>query len=395
MATASKAEFQGQTETDIRDLFTCAGFDVPSVVSAAPGRVNVIGEHIDYNGGLVLPAAIDKWVRVGFKSRDDQIVRLYSEQNPEARVEFSLSDSLAPVEKCWGNYARGVIAGLREKGIESPGFDAVVSSTVPVGGGLSSSAALEAAIGRGVLRMLDLEMDGLELARLCQKAEHVYANVPCGLMDQAAVILSKEGMLLKLDCLDDSFEHAPFSDPDWALLIINSRVKHELNDGGYAARRDACHAAARILGVDTLREIDPDSLDATLAHPELTEEMQRCVRHAVTEIKRTLDTVAALGELDYLSAGKFMNESHASLRDDYKVSCEELDFIAALVQELPGVAGCRMTGGGFGGSAIALLKSDQTERVAKVVQEKYEEAFGIDAEIFETRPAPGAIAWNV
>lgn len=395
MTTASQTVFQEQTETVIRDLFARAGFGAPSVIAAAPGRVNVIGEHIDYNGGLVLPAAIEKWVRLGLKRRDDQVVRLFSEQDPEARVEFSLKETLHPVAKCWGNYFRGVIAGLQEKGIEVPGFDAVVSSTVPVGGGLSSSAALEAAVGKGILCLLGKEMDGLELARLCQKAEHVYANVPCGLMDQAAVILSKEGTLLKLDCLDDSFEHAPFTDPEWALLIINSCVKHELNDGGYAARRDACHSAASILGVDTLREVEVTELESALARPELNDEMRRCVRHAVTEIQRTLDTVAALENRDYLAAGKLMNESHASLRDDYKVSCEELDFIAALVQELPGVAGCRMTGGGFGGSAIALLKSDQAEAVTKVVAAKYKEAFEIDAEIFETRPAGGVTAWKL
>ncbi|EDY81178.1 galactokinase [Verrucomicrobiia bacterium DG1235] len=382
-----------ETLSELKALFTEAGFGAPEVFGCAPGRVNVIGEHIDYNGGLVLPAAIDRWVRVAMSRRSDGKVRLISAQSTDAMVEFSVSVDLAPEGKSWGNYVKGVVAGLLKEGIEVPGFDAVVNSTVPVGGGLSSSAALEAVFGKMILTLIGVEMEDIALAKLCQKAEHDFAGVPCGLMDQAAVILCEEGKLLMLDCVDDSFQHASFDDPDWGLLIINSCVSHELSDGGYAARRDACHEAARILGVDTLREVDPAKLEEVLQTPGLTEEMRRYVRHVVTEIARTLETVKVLSERDYKRAGELLNASHASLRDDYRVSCVELDFIAALAQKQEGVAGCRMTGGGFGGSAIALVRRDCVDTLTALIEERYRAEFGIEPKIFETRPMGGARAW--
>ncbi len=375
-------------------LFSESGFGTPEVFGVAPGRVNVIGEHIDYNGGLVLPAAIDRWVHVAIRRREDGLVRLVSAQAPGEVLEFSANDELAPEGRSWGNYVKGVITGLKGAGFAVPGFEAAVNSTVPVGGGLSSSAALEAVFSKAILTLIGEDMDKLELAKLCQKAEHDFAGVPCGLMDQAAVILCEEGKLLMLDCVDDSFQHAPFEDPDWGLLIINSCVSHELSDGGYAVRRDGCHAAAKILGVETLREIDPAKLDEALAHPELSEEMKRYVRHAVTEIARTLETVEALGERDYARAGELLNASHASLRDDYRVSCPELDFIAALAQSQEGVAGCRMTGGGFGGSAIALVRRDCVDSLTRLIDERYQAEFGIEPKIFETRPMGGTRAWK-
>lgn len=376
-------------------LFSEAGFGAPEVLAVAPGRVNVIGEHIDYNGGLVLPAAIDRWVHVAMRRRDDGLIRLVSSHAREEEVEFRVDDELSPEGKGWGNYVKGVVTGLKNAGFAVPGFEAAVMSTVPVGGGLSSSAALEAVFGKAILTLVGEDMDGLALAKLCQKAEHDFAGVPCGLMDQAAVILCEEGKLLMLDCVDNSFEHAAFDDPDWGLLIINSCVSHELSDGGYAARRDGCHAAARILGVETLREIAPADLERVLGREELTGPMRRYVRHAVTEIERTLQTVEALGKRDYARAGRLLNLSHASLRDDYGVSCPELDFICELAQGQTGVAGCRMTGGGFGGSAIALVRRDCVEALTRLVEASYRDRFGIDAKIFETRPMGGTRAWRV
>lgn len=376
-------------------LFTRSGFGTPEVLGQAPGRVNVIGEHIDYNGGLVLPAAIDRWVNVAFRFRDDNLVRLVSSHAPGEVVEFSTDEELAAEGRSWGNYVKGVVTGLKAAGIKVPGFEAAVHSTVPVGGGLSSSAALEAVFGKTILTALGEEMDGIALAKLCQKAEHDFAGVPCGLMDQAAVILCEEGKLLMLDCVDDSFQHAAFDDPDWGLLIVNTCVSHELCDGGYAVRRDGCHAAARILGVDTLREIDPENLEETLKHPDLTPEMIRYVRHAVTEIARTIEAVKVFGEGNYARVGELLNESHASLRDDYRVSCPELNFVAELAQSQEGVAGCRMTGGGFGGSAIALVRRDRVAKLSALIEARYLAEFGIEAKIFETRPMGGTRAWKV
>lgn len=380
---------------ELAALFRKAGFGEPEVVGYAPGRVNVIGEHVDYNGGLVLPAAIDRWVQVALRRREDRQVRLVSAQAPDDPAAFSLDDPLVPVGRRWHNYPKGVIACLREEGVEAPGFDAVVSSTVPVGGGLSSSAALEAVFGKAILALNGQEMDPLRLAKVCQQAEHRFAGVPCGLMDQAAVILCEEGKLLLLDCLDDSFTHARFDDPDWVLLIINSCVSHELSDGGYAARRDACHEAARRLGVGTLRELPLEGLEDAVGREELDEEMRRYTRHVVTEVDRTRKMVVALRERDYAAAGRLLNAGHASLRDDYRVSCPELDFIAQLAQGLEGVAGCRLTGGGFGGSAIALARRERADEVAREVGRQYQAAFGIEAKRFVTRPMGGARAWRL
>ncbi len=376
------------------EAFGEAGLGRPEVVAVAPGRVNVIGEHIDYNGGLVLPAAIDRWTALAVKRRFDGKVAIRSMHGDADPIEFSVNDIRKSPNRCWSNYPKGVLVGLQAKGVEVPGFDAMLVSNVPVGGGLSSSAALEAVFGKAVLELVGVEMDPLDLARLCQKAEHDFADVPCGLMDQAAVILCEEGHLLLLDCQDDTFSQARFDDPDWGLLIINSCVSHELSDGGYAARRDMCHRAADLLGVGTLREVPLAALPQALETPGLSEGMVRCVRHAVTEIDRTLKAVDALEARNYSEAGKLLNASHASLRDDFKVSCPELDFIAATVQNLPGVAGCRMTGGGFGGSAIALLRRDSTAEVSARIAEAYKAEFGIEAKIFETRPMGGAQAWK-
>lgn len=395
MKTLEFPQAEDAVAETLRALSAEAGFGAPEIFGAAPGRVNVIGEHIDYNGGLVLPAAIDRYVHIGLRRREDAKVRLVSAQAPGEVVEFEVSRDLKPEGKSWGNYVKGVVVGLLKAGFEVPGFEASVSSTVPVGGGLSSSAALEAVFAKTLLTVTGKAdaMEDIDLARLCQQAEHDFAGVPCGLMDQAAVILCEEGKLLLLDCVDDSFQHAPFEDPDWSLLIINSCVSHELSDGGYAVRRDGCHAAARILGVETLREVDPSTLDETLRNPRFTEDMVRYVRHAVTEIARTQEAVQSLGNKDYARAGELLNASHASLRDDFRVSCPELDFIAELAQGETGVAGCRMTGGGFGGSAIALVRHDTVEALTKLIEEKYAERFGIQAKIFETRPMGGTCAW--
>jgi galactokinase len=358
----------------------------PSHVAVAPGRVNVIGEHVDYNGGWVLPAAIERYMVMAVRPRSDGKVRIADENFPGV-TEFSI-DELERTSD-WSRYIRGVMFGLKEAGYELTGFDGYLDSTIPVGGGLSSSAAIEAATGLAMLAMIGEEMDRFELAKLCQTAEHDYAGVPCGIMDQAAVLNCKEGHLLFLDCEAESFEHAAFDAPDWRLMIINSGVAHELADGEYGKRRAACHKAAEILGVANLRQIALDDLDSALANESLDEEMVRAVRHNVTENDRTHKTVKALSEGEINVAGKLLNLSHDSLRDDYRVSCDELDFIAETAQHLPGVAGCRMTGGGFGGSCIALVHRDSVPSVAGSITTAYQKKFGHRPAIFKTAPERG------
>jgi len=363
-----------------------------TVVAAAPGRVNLIGEHVDYNGGWVLPAAIERWIVAAAAPRDDGVVALHDDRTGET-AHFLVTELGRTPQRSWSNYVRGVLAGFTALGLQLPGFSLTISSTIPLGGGLSSSAALEAVVARVVGQLFGWETTPLQLAKLCQKAEHDYAGVPCGLMDQAAVLMSREAHLLLLDCANEAVSFVPFSNPDWQILIINSGVAHELADGEYAQRRAACHQAAGTLGVKSLRELDSSCLPRI--GRILNEEMNRCVRHVLTENERTLEAVAAFGRNDLPEVGRLLNASHASLRDDYRVSCPELDFIAATTQRIEGVAGCRMTGGGFGGSAVALVQSAVIKSVSNTITTDFTARYGRAPGIFVTRPTAGAIAWPI
>ena len=361
----------------------------PALLAIAPGRVNVIGEHVDYNGGWVLPAAIDRHLVLAVAPRRDDLVRLAT-ADFEGVIEFDGTDLSPGRAKDWSRYVRGVMSGLVRAGHPVPGFDACVVSTIPVGGGLSSSAALEAATALAGLALTGSEMDRFAIAKLCQRAEHDYAGVPCGIMDQAAVLCCQAGHLLLLDCETETFVQTPMPAQAWSLLIINSGVSHELASGEYAQRRSACEQAAKRLRVPSLRHVKPDDLPVALEFPGLTEEMRRCVRHVVTENDRTQRCVAALRADDIATTGKLLNASHASLRDNYRVSCEELDFIAAAAQAEAGVAGCRMTGGGFGGSCVALVRREQAEAVVRRVGESFRVRYGRVPAAFVTSAAAGA-----
>ncbi len=361
----------------------------PALLAVAPGRVNVIGEHVDYNGGWVLPAAIDRCLVLAVAPRPDDRVRLAT-ADFEGVLEFDRTDLAPGRARDWSRYVRGVMAGLAAAGHVVPGFDACIASTIPVGGGLSSSAALEAATGLAGLALAGGEMDRFALAKLCQRAEHDYAGVPCGIMDQAAVLCCEAAHLLLLDCEAETFVQTPLASAAWSLLIINSGVAHELASGEYARRRAACEQAAQRLRLPSLRHLPESGLDAALAVPGLTEEMRRCVRHVVTENARTQRCVAALAAGDFRAAGALVNASHASLRDDYRVSCDELDAIAAAAQAEPAVAGCRMTGGGFGGSCIALVQAEHAADVMRRVGDAFAARFGRRPTAFVTPAAAGA-----
>jgi galactokinase len=373
----------------VREQFKMNFGDDAEIVVFAPGRVNVIGEHVDYNGGWVLPAAIDRFLVMAVKARPGNQVRLAT-ATYDGRVEFTLNDLAPNRSRKWDRYVRGVLAGIIGAGHELPGFDACFESSIPIGGGLSSSAAFEAATGLAALELSGGEMDRFALAKLCQHAEHEYAGVPCGIMDQAAVLNCEAGHLLFLDCETETFEQAPFKADGWRLMIINSGVAHELADGEYGKRRKACHDAAEILGVSSLRHISLEELEAALGNPALTAEMVKCVRHNVTENDRTHKAVAALAAGDIAEAGRQMNLSHASLRDDYRVSCDELDYIVEIAQPEEGVAGCRMTGGGFGGSCIALVREDAADSVKDKIASAYKQRFGKSPKIFLTTPETSA-----
>lgn len=369
-------------------LFSQRFAQEPSGVWSAPGRANLIGEHTDYNGGFVFPFALLHRTYVALTKRDDGVIRIISEQ--EGKPWQGRLDDVAPGNVSgWAAYVAGVAWALKEAGYAVGGFDAAVASCVPYGAGLSSSAALEA----GVAVALDAEF-GLGLAgtaeipndegrkvlvAACIRAENEIAGANTGGMDQSASLRSREGHLLLLDCLDQTVSHVPFdlASAGLALLIIDTRAPHQLVDGQYGARRATCEAAAQTLGVATLREVaDSDesleSVFARLAVPGALEEgqevevAQRRVRHVLGDIARVheVETLLATGET--AAVGPVLTQAHASLRDDYEVSCPELD-LAVESANAAGALGGRMVGGGFGGSAIALVKIDQAEAIAQAV----------------------------
>ena len=322
----------------------------PEVLAWAPGRINLIGEHTDYNGGLSLPMAIDLGcvaaARRGTTARD-RIIAL----DLDERTGF---DNSPPPQ--WSRYVTGVLELMRQR-IDAPGVvDILVTSSVPIGAGLSSSAALEVAVATAFEALAGSAIDPLDKARLCQKAEHDYAGTPCGLMDQLVSVFAEEGHAMLIDFRDDSFAHVPAPDK---VLVADSGVRHDLAAGEYAARRAACARACEIFGVDALGELEaPAWEDSRLDH-----ELTRCVRHVVGEIERTRLAATALKLGRLADLGALMFESHRSLRDDYRVSCEEIDAIVDAAVGVEGVHGARMTGGGFGGSVIAIADPQAFDRL--------------------------------
>ncbi|GAB2862338.1 galactokinase [Nocardioides pacificus] len=335
------------------------------VVARAPGRVNVIGEHTDYNAGLCLPLALAHATYAAVARRTDDRVRITSAQ-AEAPWEGTL-DTCGPGDVAgWATYVAGVLWALREDGVAVPGVDVHVESTVPVGAGLSSSAALECSVAVAVVDLLGLPLDrGMRdrLIRACTRAESEVAGAPTGGLDQTVSLLAREGDALLLDFEDGSTRDVPLllDDADLALLVIDTGVSHALVDGGYAARRSDCEEAARRLGVATLRsafESDLDRLD--------DDRLVRRVRHVITENARVEACVAALERHDWPAVGQALMASHVSLRDDFEVSCPELD-VAVDTAVQAGALGARMTGGGFGGSAVALVPQERLAAAVRAV----------------------------
>jgi len=356
----------------------------------APGRVNLIGEHTDYNDGFVLPIAIERETVAAFAPREDRTVCVASLQQDGLDATIDLDSPIEPGEPKWANYPKGVTAGLVARGEALVGCDILFNSTVPIGGGLSSSASLELATAKALLAAAGVTVDDYELALICQKAEHDYAGTPCGIMDQAISVMGQAGRALLLDCRDGAVRQVKFDDPDIAVLVADTQVKHDLTDGGYAARRDQCYAAAAKLGVKMLRDADAATVAAAGDRGTLSGKELMRARHVVGEIQRTLEAVTAMEEGDYATFGRLMYASHASLRDDYEVSCEELDAIVEIARGCEGVYGARMTGGGFGGCAIVLARAASAEAIASAISDGYAERYGRPCPVFATRAAAGA-----
>jgi len=365
----------------------------PRWIAAAPGRVNVIGEHTDYNDGFVLPMAIERYaVMAADRSAGDKDsiqIRDLAEGVEPAMID--LATPIKPGKPKWSNYPRGVIAGFQARGIKSHGLDVLLHSTVPLGGGLSSSAALEVCTATLLEAVTGKTIDPVEKALLCQQAEHEFAGVPCGIMDQFISVMGRENHLLLLDCRSRQTELVPMNDPSVALLIVNTNVKHELGSGEYAKRRAQCETAAKILGVPSLRDADPDALES--AKNKMDDVVYRRARHVIGEIKRTVHAAEGIRASNWPTVGNLMYASHASLRDDYEVSCAELDAVVEIAGNIGikgGVFGCRMTGGGFGGCAVALVETETVEAISKKIGTDYKKKTGIEATIFSSRPAAGA-----
>lgn len=359
---------------------------------SAPGRVNLIGEHTDYNNGLVLPFAIDARASVAAGRNDDGVVRVVSVQRAGAPVELALSDIHPGSDHDWSSYLFGVYWVLAESGLELGGVDLALDSQVPVGAGLSSSAAVECATGLAVAALFGHELASADLARAAQRAENDYVGIPCGLMDQMASATCRAGNVLFFDVGADTTENIPFDTAASGLsvLVIDTRAHHSLADGEYAKRRASCERAAAVLGLDSLRDIDFGELDSALDRLD-DELLRRRVRHIVTENERVRLVVEELRHGGVADIGPDLTASHVSLRDDYEVSSVELDLAvdAALAA---GALGARMTGGGFGGSVVALVPDDDAAAVEAGVAAAFAQRSLTAPVVRSVIPADGARA---
>ncbi|MYS07027.1 galactokinase [Streptomyces sp. SID6041] len=362
----------------------------PDGVWAAPGRVNLIGEYTDFNDGFVLPLALPHTAVAAVSRRDDGILRLHSADVDGGIVQLAV-DSLAPLSGGgWAAYPAGVVWALRAAGHPVTGADVHLASTVPTGAGLSSSAALEVVTALALDELFGLGLSRPELARLAQRAENDFVGVPCGVMDQMASACAVEGHALYLDTRDLSYRQVPFdlAREGLCLLVVDTRVKHALGDGAYAERRAGCEAGARALGARALRDVSAAHLPEALAR--LTDgTVRRYVRHVVTDNARVERTIALLDAGDTRAVGPVLTEGHASLRDDLRVSCAELDLVVATANAA-GALGARMTGGGFGGSAVVLVDADRADAVAAAVGKAFAEAGLAAPGIFPAVPSAGA-----
>ena len=371
--------------SDISNRFTELFGASPEVVAAAPGRVNLIGEHIDYSDGFVLPFAITDTTVVALSRRDDHIIRIASAQKSSEIYETTLEE-LAPLTgESWARYALGVLWVLE---IDT-GVDLLIDGRVPLGAGLSSSAALECSIATAVNHLFGKGLSLAELARATQKAENEYVGVPCGIMDQSVSLMAKSGSALLLDCRDLSSENIPFliAPQGLELLIIDTQAHHKLVDGGYAERRASCEKAVATLGITSLRDISVPEYAARQSELDPVTYIRGF--HAVTEMKRVLDAVEALKANNFSKLGDLLNQSHRSLRDDYTVSCPELNLAVDTALE-QGALGARMVGGGFGGSAIALIKSDSVKKCESAITKAFSDAGFKSPRFFTSLPSDGA-----
>ena len=380
-----------KVQTDIGRRFAEIFGEEPAAVVRAPGRVNLIGEHTDYNDGYVLPVAIDRSVLVAAAPRDDQQVVIHALDFGES-VEFSLDDIRPDQAQTWSNYQRGVAYFLEERGFELPGLNAVVVGDVPIGSGLSSSAAVEVSMAYTWQVLADFKLSRVELALLCQRAENEFVGMNCGIMDQFVSALGQRDHALLIDCRSLDYQPVPLP-PGAAVVVADTMKRRGLVDSEYNTRRQECEEGVRILQrylpeVRSLRDVSVDQFKAQSSKLKIQKVRQRC-RHVIYENERVLKSVAALRAGDLAAFGRLMNASHVSLRDDYQVSCAELDIMVEAAWKVDGVYGSRMTGAGFGGCTVSLVAEEAIEDFRAQVAAAYEEATGIVPQIYVCRAEDG------
>ena len=351
-------------------------FATTPLVAFAPGRINLIGEHTDYQEGFVFPAAVAQGIWVGIQKNELTVCRLYS---MDFAQEFSFElDFISPKNGHWATYVMGMCALMKQSGYEVQGFDMVIGGTIPVGSGLSSSAALSVSIGTAISSLFDFQIPKKNIVLYAQKSEHLYAGVKCGIMDPYASAFGAEGKALLLDCRTNTHQEISVQLGDYSLMLVNTKVKHTLADTAYNKRREACEESVRILQsefpeIKTLRDLSVADLEKV--GQLLPEPLFPKAKHIITECARVHEAATALQAGDLESFGKLLNITHQSLSQDYEVSCAELDFLAEKAQALDFVLGARMMGGGFGGCTLNLVKTSELEAFQAALKDPYEQAF--------------------
>jgi galactokinase len=364
----------------------------PQVVGHAPGRVNIIGEHVDYNDGLVLPFAIAQGITVAARSDQSGSISAHSSAlSADARFAVSVTEPCQPTN--WENYLRGMVHGLRREGVELAGAKLWIGGDLPPASGLSSSAALCVSVGMALTRLAGGCLTRERLAKIAQAAEHQFAGTPCGLMDQMAACFGREDHALLLDCRDLSHQHVPCRPEGLDFVVIPSGVKHALADGTYARRVHACQAAVAAIAaahpsIKSLRDV---SIETLRSHRDrLGDEQFRRARHVVSELARVNDAVRMLKDGNWLRLGELLWQTQDSLRDDYEVSCVEIDELIGLLRERNDVLGARMVGGGFGGIVLAIVQSDRLDDVCDAINTRYYQPRGLAERPFTVTPSAGA-----
>ncbi|MBD5267877.1 MAG: galactokinase [Bacteroides sp.] len=369
----------------IREQFASRFGDAGQMYASA-GRINLIGEHTDYNGGFVFPGAIDKVILAELKPNGSDKVKVYSVDIDEY-AEFGLNEEDAPAQQ-WARYIFGVCREIIKRGGVVKGFDAVFAGNVPLGAGLSSSAALESCFAFALNDLFnDNKIDKFELALIGQSTEHNYCGVNCGIMDQFASVFGKAGNLMRLDCRSLEHEYYPFNPEGYRLVLLDSKVKHELVDSPYNKRRASCEHVASVIGVETLRDASMDDLEKV--KDQISEEDYNRAKYVIEEKQRVLDVCDALQKGDYETVGDRMYKTHEGMSKLYEVSCVELDYLNDIAKEC-GVTGSRIMGGGFGGCTINLVKDELYDKFIATAKQKFAEKYGHEPQVYDVVISDGA-----